>query len=293
MISLLGLFALFGLSLALTPVVIWHGMGDSCCNPLSMGRIRRLIEENGPKKIYVKSLMLGSNIFTDIEHGYLANMNDLVAEACRQVQADENLRDGFHALGFSQGGLFVRALAQRCSSPPIRNLISVGGPQQGIFGFPYCLGEDAICDTVRGMLNLGAYVGFVQNNLVQAQYWHDPTTDRYIEKSVFLADLNCDRECNHTLYTTNLVRLHNMVLVKFLQDEMVVPKESEWFGYYPKGDTKRVKTFNETEFYTQNKLGLRTLFDEDRLHFLSVDGDHLRFTEEFFINEIINKYFIA
>jgi len=20
-----------------TPVVLWHGMGDSCCNPLSMG----------------------------------------------------------------------------------------------------------------------------------------------------------------------------------------------------------------------------------------------------------------
>ena len=26
------------------PVVIWHGMGDSCCNPLSMGRIKEVIE---------------------------------------------------------------------------------------------------------------------------------------------------------------------------------------------------------------------------------------------------------
>ena len=26
------------------PVVIWHGMGDSCCNPVSMGRIKEVIE---------------------------------------------------------------------------------------------------------------------------------------------------------------------------------------------------------------------------------------------------------
>ena len=26
------------------PVVIWHGMGDSCCNPASMGRIKQVIE---------------------------------------------------------------------------------------------------------------------------------------------------------------------------------------------------------------------------------------------------------
>ena len=23
-----------------TPVVLWHGMGDSCCNPLSMGNLK-------------------------------------------------------------------------------------------------------------------------------------------------------------------------------------------------------------------------------------------------------------
>ncbi|KAK6048120.1 hypothetical protein COOONC_14375 [Cooperia oncophora] len=43
------------------PVVIWHGMGDSCCNPMSMGRIKRLIEEN-VDGVYVKSLMFGQNM---------------------------------------------------------------------------------------------------------------------------------------------------------------------------------------------------------------------------------------
>ena len=26
----------------LTPIVMWHGMGDSCCLPFSMGRIKRV-----------------------------------------------------------------------------------------------------------------------------------------------------------------------------------------------------------------------------------------------------------
>ena len=38
--------------------------------------------------------------------------------------------DGYHAVGFSQGGLFIRGLAQRCPEPRIRSLVSIGGPQQ-------------------------------------------------------------------------------------------------------------------------------------------------------------------
>ena len=44
-----------------TPVVLWHGMGDSCCNPLSMGSIKSMIEKN-ISNIYVKSLEIGSNV---------------------------------------------------------------------------------------------------------------------------------------------------------------------------------------------------------------------------------------
>ncbi len=38
---------------------------------------------------------------------------------------------------------------------------------------------------------MGAYVSFVQNRLVQAQYWHDSMQeDEYRQKSKFLADIN-------------------------------------------------------------------------------------------------------
>ena len=40
---------------AVRPVVLWHGMGDTCCNPLSMGSIKKDIERAIPG-IYVVSM---------------------------------------------------------------------------------------------------------------------------------------------------------------------------------------------------------------------------------------------
>ena len=57
-----------------------------------------------------------------------------------------------------------RAVVQRCSTVKIHNLLSVGGQHQGVYGFPRCPGEnETICEAVRKLLNIGAYVGAVQD----------------------------------------------------------------------------------------------------------------------------------
>jgi palmitoyl-protein thioesterase len=78
------------------------------------------------------------------------------------------------------------------------NLISVGGQHQGVYGFPRCpINDTKICNYVRELLNYGAYVSFVQHNLVQAEYWHDPLNEKeYKTYSVFLADINQERVCS-------------------------------------------------------------------------------------------------
>lgn len=60
------------------------------------------------------------------------NANDQVAEVCRQLKADPKLKGGYNSVGFSQGGQFLRAVAQRCPDPPMKNLISFGGQHQGV-----------------------------------------------------------------------------------------------------------------------------------------------------------------
>lgn len=273
-----------------TPLVIWHGMGDSCCNPLSMGRIKDMIEKN-VSDIYVNSLMIGGSVASDTTNGFFMNVNDQVDLAYSLIKKDPKLAGGYNAMGFSQGGQFLRALAQRYPDPPMLNLISIGGQHQGIYGFPRCPVDDIkLCDYIRELLNLGAYVEFVQNRLAQAEYWHDTMQeDEYRQKSVFLADINQERVFNET-YKSNLLKLKNLVLVKFNQDGMVVPRESEWFGFYKEGQGKVLYTMEESVLYTNDTLGLKTLDKSGRLHKLATDGDHLQFKTEWFLENIVSKF---
>ena len=56
---------------------------------------------------------------------------------------------------------------------------------------------------------------FVQDFLVQAQYWHDPLHfDTYVEKSQFIAEVNNEKAEKNASYAINLANLENFVLVK-------------------------------------------------------------------------------
>jgi hypothetical protein len=103
----------------------------------------------------------------------------------------------------------------------------------------------------RGKNHCGAFFHFswVQNDLVQAEYWHNPLNeDEYRKHSIFLADINNERAKNKT-YIKNLLRLNNFVMVKFNNDTMVEPVETEWFGFYKPGQSSEVVTLQESDLY--------------------------------------------
>lgn len=111
-----------GLSAAAAPipVVLWHGMGDNCCNPYSMGRMQQLIEQAVGGGVVVRSIMVGSNPEDDTVNGFLMNVDDQIDLVCKQVSSDPSLTGGFHALGFSQGGQFVPVFFSRLALPYYR-----------------------------------------------------------------------------------------------------------------------------------------------------------------------------
>jgi len=82
-------------------VVLWHGMGDDCCNPESMGHIVDLIEQTLPG-IYVYSIMIGSTPSEDKNRGFFDNINTQIDFVCQTLKENELLQDGFNAIGFSQ-----------------------------------------------------------------------------------------------------------------------------------------------------------------------------------------------
>ena len=189
----------------------------------------------------------------------------------------------------------MRAYIQKCNDPPVNILVSIGGQHQGVYGFPKCPGGNSyFCDAARRLLNMGAYLSFVQNRLVQAQYWHDPNQrERYLQNNIFLPDLNNEIEGRRNeSYKRNLMKLKKFVMVRFTKDSMVEPPISQHFGFYKDGQAKEVEPLRETKLYQEDWLGLKKMDGEGKLVFLDIEDDHLRFSLQWLLDEIIKKYFI-
>lgn len=94
-------------------------------NP-SPGAVVESIEEALPSA-YVVSLCLAQGD-GDRTASYYGNLNDQVEGMCALLAQEDALRDGFHAVGFSQGGLFLRAVVQECGGriPAVRTLVVRG-----------------------------------------------------------------------------------------------------------------------------------------------------------------------
>lgn len=270
-----------------TPIVIWHGMGDSCCNPLSMGSIMRMIKRSIPN-VYIHSLEIGKGIMSDTLNGFFMPIPQQISLACDKIRDDPKLAGGFNAMGFSQGGQFLRALVQQCDGVNMKSLITFGGQHQGVFGFPNCPANVDFCDSLRDILNRAAYNPTVQARLVQAEYWHDAIDlDAYKTKNIFLPDINNEVTINQD-YKDRLKSLEKFVMVRFNNDTMVQPLSSEWFGFYAEGQDDVEVPLEETELYKQDRLGLKEMNENGQLVFLETDGEHLQFSEEWFNKHILH-----
>lgn len=67
------------------------------------------------------------------------------------------------------------------------------------------------------------------------------------------------------------------MVVMFSKDSMVYPKESEFFQELDQHDRK-VKTLDQSDFYTQDFLGLKEMTDGGKVQQKEIDGDHLQFS---------------
>jgi len=237
---------------------------------------------------FVHSLCLGANWQIDEEDGWAMSADNQVSLACAKLAAIPEIQHTpFNFLTLSQGGQFARAVVQRCSSPALRvhNLITLGGQHQGVFGMPRCaILDSAICNTIRKLLNFGAYLGFIQNFLAPANYWHDPLQEAlYAKDCHFLPDINNVNSINQT-YVKNLQSLNKFVMVKFENDTVVVPRASEWFGFYTPGQAKTTQSLQNSKVYT--RLGLDKMDKANKLVFLQTPGDHLQFTLPWFTKNV-------
>lgn len=263
------------------PIVVTHGMGDSCFNA---GMKSITADAGAHKGVYSVCVPGGDDDASDTISGFLVTMDKNVDIFAAKVRNDTKLTNGFDAIGLSQGNAVIRGYIERYNNPPVRNYLSIHGTVMGVAGFPNCNPSGiipGICDTIAKVCGAAAYTSVVQNHLFQANYFRDPTrvnTTEYKSNSQ-IAQWNNENKAN-PFFNKNFASLKSYAMIKALKDTMVFPNEGEHWGAFAPGQFKTVQKMTETDLYINDNFGLQTVDKAGKISFNTTDGEHLQFTVE-------------
>lgn len=270
------------------PLVIWHGLGDSFAGE-GMQEVTRMAEDVNPGT-FVYHVQLGADPNADRTASFYGNVTTQLEDVCAALAAHPILSTApaIDAIGFSQGGVFLRGYVERCNTPPVRSLVTFGSPHMGIVRFRDCGDADLLCKGAMALLKFNTWSAFVQGKVVPAQYYRDTADyERYLDNSNFLADINNERERKNPTYKKNLAGLANLVMYQFEDDTTLIPKESAWFE---DGDGEASTPLRGTKLYREDWLGLRELDRKGGITFKSTPGEHMQLSEES-LTEAMTTYF--
>uniref|UniRef100_A0A6N2MHC7 Palmitoyl-protein thioesterase 1 n=1 Tax=Salix viminalis TaxID=40686 RepID=A0A6N2MHC7_SALVM len=228
------------------PFVVFHGISDKCSNKGVKQFTERLTKWSG---IQGHCIEIGDDSWT-------MPLLDQTEIACEKVKSMSELSDGYNLIGLSQGSLIARGVIEFCD----------GGPPSTI-----------ICLLLDDLIKSEIYSTYVQEHLAPSGYIKIPTDiPAYLKGCSFLPKVNNEiKNTRNSTYKERFASLENLVLIMFEQDTVLVPKETSWFGYYPDGSYDTILPAQETQLYTEDWIGLKTLDEAGKVKFINVSGGHL------------------
>ena len=256
------------------PIVLVHGiMADEHDMQPTISYIEKYLPGT-----YVKSVNIGLGITSS-----WWNIYEQAEWLAAEIQSDTNLKDGFIMIAHSQGGLLGRYYLERYNNPRVHTYISWGSPQQGVFGMPGTLDQRFMwLDLLEHYMHKFMYSSLFQKYVSFSSYWHDPYHIKdYLSKCSFLPYLN--NEVDHEMAATfkaNICGLNAMVLVKSDNDTIIEPIESCHFEFYKEGCDCHVIPLEESTFYKEDRLGLKTLAESGRLFLKMATCTHTNYQED-------------
>ncbi|CRK35719.1 hypothetical protein BN1723_018591, partial [Verticillium longisporum] len=97
---------------------------------------------------------VGADPNADRSATFFGNVSTQLEQVCADIAADPILSSApaVDAIGFSQGGQFLRGYVERCNAPPVRSLITYGSQHNGIVSFRACKDGDLLCKGAMALL---------------------------------------------------------------------------------------------------------------------------------------------
>ncbi|THY80047.1 palmitoyl-protein thioesterase 1 precursor, partial [Aureobasidium pullulans] len=268
------------------PLIIWHGLGDRY-DADGIADVAALANELHPGTL-VYPIRVAPDGSADSRATFFGNLTTQINDVCTTLSSNTSFSANntrIDALGFSQGGQFLRGLVERCPGIEVRSLVTFGSQHNGIAKFQNCGTWDLVCKGAMAAIKGNAFGDWVQGNIIPAQYYKEvnastgnPTTE-YLEKSNFIADINNERANKTKEYKHRLARLDNFAMYVFEDDKTVIPKESGWFSEV-NTTSLEVTALRDREIYQQDWIGLKVLDQKGALVFRNASGGHMDLSEK-------------
>ena len=240
---------------------------------------------------YTYNIHLADDGSGDQHATFFGNVTEQIAQVCSSIESDPVLKSSaaVNAIGFSQGGQFMRAYVETCNKPPVRRLATFGSQHNGINQFNNCADSGLgpiVCGVWEALLETQTWTNYVQSSLVPAQYYRSLSDyDNYLNYSNWLADVNNERAVRNETYKENLSKLEKFWMYLFTQDDVVVPPESAWFDdVLESGDERNITKLRDRKLYKEDWLGLRKLDEKGALEFKTAEGGHMQVTDKLLID---------
>ncbi|KAL9075228.1 MAG: hypothetical protein Q9157_004081 [Trypethelium eluteriae] len=279
------------------PLILWHGLGDNY-RADGIQDVLSLAQEINPKT-FTYAIRVDDDPSSDRTASFIGNTTTQIGQVCDAIASHPVLgkAPAVDALGFSQGGVLLRALVERCGDRiKVRSLVTFGSPHSGISQYQKCKPLDFLCKGAFALLRGNTWSDFVQDRLVPAQYFREieddtgEPTEAYLEHSNLLADVNNEGKEKNATYKKHLGAIERLVMYQFEEEDAVHEPESTWFGdvwIKPKpendsdGEQERVVTpLKERTLYKEDWLGLKELDQKDGLIFKTTPGKHMQIGDD-------------
>ena len=244
---------LLTLAIAEKPIVLMHGILSSIDD---LSEVETWFTKHTKSRVF--NIEIGNGQSDSISKPMTWQLDEFV----KTIALIPELTDGFHFVGFSQGGLLGRGYVELYNNPPVSTLLTFGTPHAGVFFWR--------------MPKI--YSEFNQEHLSYAGYYKDPHMyEVYLKNASYLPYVNNERE--NVIFSGDVVDVDHFVMVWSKVDGVIKPEESCKFEFFGVNSDMIIPLYKSRQ-YIDNLVGLRTLKETGRLHIVESSCAHTMYKTE-------------